>query len=34
MKSRQERAKVKGLFTLLSFYPEECACWVNVYFIE
>ena len=34
MKSRQERATVKGLFTLLSFYPEECACWVNVYFIE
>lgn len=34
MKSRLERAMFKGLFTLLSFYPEECACWVNVYFIE
>lgn len=34
MKSRLERSKFKGLFTLLSFYPEQCACWVNVYFIE
>ena len=34
MKSRPERSKFKGLFTLLSFYPKECACWVNVYFIE
>jgi hypothetical protein len=29
-----ERSKFKGLFTLLSFHPEECACLVNVYFAE
>lgn len=34
MKSRLERSKFKGVFTLLCFCPKLCACWVNVYFIE
>lgn len=34
MKSRLERSKFKGVFTLLCFCPKVCACWVNVYFTE